>query len=735
MHTIARHQLRRLVGHVVSYFMVCRAGLSTLRVCYDILEQGSMEDRVPISADLAGELRVVKGLLCLTETTFFKIPCPIVLCSDASQKGYALHATRATEHEVRKLAKTPERARFIYHDEHEPPDDFAFRGQVAGPRRDEDDLPLPPASSIRRQPRVRRMAVEHSIAPVDDEMVVPERWVRLLYGAWKSGGTIHSFEARGMLHGLRQVASLGLAHGRLLMSLGDNMSAILAMEKGRATAYDLLAQTRRAAAYIFAAEIDWRCRWVDTVRNISDWDSRAANRGEIGVGLARDSSKSLELVWPEICEPVLQANTPFSPHRPPGVFYPGGATPLSILATGSSMWSVSPTAAGHLPVLPPPGLGAVVAGDASARPGQSTSSTLSSSSTRPSATSGTISSSQGGVALAGASRDATVGVGTTTVTRRPPAPPLPAPSPPREQRRCRTPGRRGHLLQRPFSRPLDQSMLEVFAGEGSLTAACSEVGLRVACPIDIAGGHEFDITNPAIQSLIIRWVRKGRFWLVHLAPPCTGWSVARKGKQLASSVETASFTVRLVRAARLSGTHITLENPRASRLFSWPPLARQFELSRLQPVHMCYCSFGAPYKKPTTFLSSVPALCQIGSTCACRGPHQERLQGLVELPTGWCWKTSLASFYPPRLARKYAAAVLEEAPACSWRRPQEPVLDKSWQQTLAAEAKVAISTECRVKCLAHRYRLPWRGCRRRLEPSRTTKVSPCSAQAGAARKR
>ena len=191
--------------------------------------------------------------------------------------------------------------------------------------------------------------------------------------------------------------------------------------------------------------------------------------------------------------------------------------------------------------------------------------------------------------------------------RLPPSPCL-GPSPPRVPLRSKPKGCRGQMQQRPHLHHTSKFMLEVFAGEGSLTAACAEVGLRVACPVDILPGPEFDISDPAVQNLLVKWVRKGRFWLVHLAPPCTGWSVSRRGKQLASSLSTATFTIRMVRAARLSGTHITLENPRSSRLFTWPPLAKQFRLSQLRVVNMCYCSYGAPFKKPTVFLSSLPQL-------------------------------------------------------------------------------------------------------------------------------
>lgn len=73
-------------------------------------------------------------------------------------------------------------------------------------------------------------------------------------------------------------------HGRKILSLCDNMSAVLALDKGRAGDPSLNGLCRRAAARIIACDITWRRRHVPTEANMTDWGSRAADRKEIPPG-------------------------------------------------------------------------------------------------------------------------------------------------------------------------------------------------------------------------------------------------------------------------------------------------------------------------------------------------------------------------------------------------------------------------------------------------------------------
>ena len=100
-------------------------------------------------------------------------------------------------------------------------------------------------------------------------------------GAWREPAKIHDYGACAEVMGLKRLARDPREHGSVLLSTGDNLSAVCAFEKGRAVSRDLLSQCRRAASLQLACEIRWRQRHVDTKRNVADRMSRAADRKEI----------------------------------------------------------------------------------------------------------------------------------------------------------------------------------------------------------------------------------------------------------------------------------------------------------------------------------------------------------------------------------------------------------------------------------------------------------------------
>ena len=83
----------------------------------------------------------------------------------------------------------------------------------------------------------------------------------------------------GDLYGLKKASAEIVTHGRIVFPVGDNLSSILAYEKGRARCEDLIAQCRQAAGYIIGAQIRWHHRHIESERNVADHDSRAADRG------------------------------------------------------------------------------------------------------------------------------------------------------------------------------------------------------------------------------------------------------------------------------------------------------------------------------------------------------------------------------------------------------------------------------------------------------------------------
>ena len=66
---------------------------------------------------------------------------------------------------------------------------------------------------------------------------------------------------------LRREARSVASHGKRLLTLCDNLSAVCAFDKGRA-------KCRRALAIQIATGIQWHLRYVETARNPSDEGSR-----------------------------------------------------------------------------------------------------------------------------------------------------------------------------------------------------------------------------------------------------------------------------------------------------------------------------------------------------------------------------------------------------------------------------------------------------------------------------
>ena len=79
----------------------------------------------------------------------------------------------------------------------------------------------------------------------------------------------------------------------IVLSLGDNLSEILASHKGRSSDPVANAQLRRAAGLTAAAGIFWRRRHIETGRNPTDKGSRVADEGELepGATLRRTPAK------------------------------------------------------------------------------------------------------------------------------------------------------------------------------------------------------------------------------------------------------------------------------------------------------------------------------------------------------------------------------------------------------------------------------------------------------------
>ena len=105
-------------------------------------------------------------------------------------------------------------------------------------------------------------------------MLEPHRWKLIVRGAWKFQDNMHLEESRVAVLSLRHTARSKSFHGCRALTIGDNLSEILASEKGLAADPALRSLLQRALAFTLGPEIRWYRRYVESARNPSDADSR-----------------------------------------------------------------------------------------------------------------------------------------------------------------------------------------------------------------------------------------------------------------------------------------------------------------------------------------------------------------------------------------------------------------------------------------------------------------------------
>ncbi|CAK0858852.1 unnamed protein product [Prorocentrum cordatum] len=312
------------LGHVVNLFSLSRPALACLQAVYPFVA-AARGRRVRLTPAIKNEMRLVQGLLFLSEYDLGADFSHEVYCSDSSSFGYALLSTTATSSELRDLTRYRERWRFKLVDSlpevgllrpewveyaggrlapggsWEFPEgayaDVAVRGSrpcAIGPQTQygrsleaaaqERPFSRPRVGRRSRDPRPRprqeEVEVPSAVPPIDRCWDDVRRWRHLRVGRWRwTEGHINVKEGRVSLFGLRRATRSRHNHGRRVASIGDNLVSICAFEKGRAKSWALNALARRAASYQIAARIRWHSRHVESKRNVADAGSRLHETG------------------------------------------------------------------------------------------------------------------------------------------------------------------------------------------------------------------------------------------------------------------------------------------------------------------------------------------------------------------------------------------------------------------------------------------------------------------------
>ena len=131
-------------------------------------------------------------------------------------------------------------------------------------------------SQLRAKPKRRlQVDVPAMVQPVDPALCMKSRYSLLWRKRWRSSGAhINIKEASVCLSSLKRTARVASLHGRMKVTLTDNLPALFSFERGRSSSHGMNNLCRQAAAYQLGSGVKWRLRHVETLRNPADEDSR-----------------------------------------------------------------------------------------------------------------------------------------------------------------------------------------------------------------------------------------------------------------------------------------------------------------------------------------------------------------------------------------------------------------------------------------------------------------------------
>ena len=135
----------------------------------------------------------------------------------------------------------------------------------------------------------------------------------------------------------------------------------------------------------------------------------------------------------------------------------------------------------------------------------------------------------------------------------------------------------------------------------------------------------------------------------------------------AVGAELAFFTAELCLLCHQCGIFWSIENPRSSKLWSFPPI---FSFSLLEGVFVVdfpMCAYGAPHKKNTSIMTNMKALTSLAARCV-HVKHEAVLAGSVKTfnadgGPAFASATKLAGAYPDRLCRAWCRALKRVCPS------------------------------------------------------------------------
>ncbi|CAK9091403.1 Protease PrsW (Protease responsible for activating sigma-W) [Durusdinium trenchii] len=264
---ISGQELEVIVGHLTIRALLHRGLMSILRHAYVFIRR-FYHQRHRLWASVALELRIFRGLMALGTANVFAAWDGQPICTDACLSGYAVMESQHSSQEVASLGRYDERWRFRWGD-----------GRKVAPRSQALDT-----SKVFEDPKTVLPEVTGEVfgdlelvagfPEVGHDFMNEKAWHPL----WNSHIThkepVHMIEARSILAAVKHRSRDHHRHRKKILILNDNMSVVLALQKGRCHNYGLLRVIRRISAHALATGQRFHIRWLASELNVADKGSR-----------------------------------------------------------------------------------------------------------------------------------------------------------------------------------------------------------------------------------------------------------------------------------------------------------------------------------------------------------------------------------------------------------------------------------------------------------------------------
>lgn len=235
-------------------------------------------------------------------------------------------------------------------------------------------------------------------------------------------------------------------------------------------------------------------------------------------------------------------------------------------------------------------------------------------------------------------------------------------------------------LWQPWRAVQGQCVLEVFAGSGRLCSQLRRDGFR-AFPIDTCLHSEDDVLGCSTENSIVELLLSGKVMLLWLGMPCTSFSIARRNdgigpgplrsdscpmgipglsksdqRQVALGNAMLMFSIRLIVICLALKIPFVLENPFSSRCWITPIMQQLLRVSVCKLLHLDFCCFGEPWKKPTGLLHAFLDLSEVEKICKgtggfCSNTNKRHIALKGKAPDGR-FMTLVAQPYPIKLVQQ-----------------------------------------------------------------------------------